>query len=254
MTARCNSRFARTLSDIGPAHQSNRHQAWLRRHLALLIISAITLVLVFETTHLDMLLATPLFDPASGDFPLRRHWLLNAVMHDQVKLVATACAIVMLGVCALGMRGRITWLPPRSACLAAIGMLLIPAATSALKHLTNRHCPWDVIEFGGFAPYIGLLELPSATIARGTCFPAGHASVGFLWLIWGAALRATNVRAARIAAALAAAFGLTLGVGQMLRGAHFLSHTLWSLWLAWAICIALAALLPTETRGPAASN
>ena len=228
-------------------------RAWLRRHAVLLLISAIALLLAFETTRLDLLLAAPLFDPASGDFPLRRHWLLNTVMHDQLKLVATLAAVAMLGVCGLGMRGRLAWLPPRGARLAAIGMLLIPAATSVLKHLTNRHCPWDVIDFGGYAPYIGLLHLPSANIAPGACFPAGHASLGFLWLIWGVALRATSVRAARIAGTAAAAFGLVLGVGQMLRGAHFLSHTLWSLWLAWAICIALAAALPSDARTPAAS-
>ncbi|MBI1904886.1 MAG: phosphatase PAP2 family protein [Rhodocyclales bacterium] len=224
-------------------------RAWLRRQALLLALAAIALLLTFETTRLDLRLAAPLFDPASGEFPLRRHWFFNAFMHDQLKLVATGGAVAVLGLCALGMRGRLAWLPPRGARLAAIGMLLIPAATSALKHLTNRHCPWDVIEFGGFAPYVGLLQLPAGDIAPGACFPAGHASLGFLWLIWAVALRATSVRAARIAGALAAAFGLILGVGQMLRGAHFLSHTLWSLWLAWAICIALAAALPTRSTG-----
>jgi membrane-associated PAP2 superfamily phosphatase len=224
--------------------------AWVRRHALLLALAAIALLLTFETTRLDLLLAAPLFDPASGEFPLRRHWLLNTVMHDQIKQIATLCALVMLAACAQGMRGRLAWLPPRSARLGAIGMLLIPAATSTLKHLTNRHCPWDVVEFGGFAPYVGLLQLPAGDIAPGACFPAGHASLGFLWLIWAVALRATNLRAARIAGALAAVSGLLLGVGQMLRGAHFLSHTLWSLWLAWAICIALAAALPADTCAP----
>lgn len=246
MSTPFDSTFA--LGNITNASHISRDGTWLRRHAVLLAISATALLLVFETTRLDLLLASPLFDPASGDFPLRRHWLLTTVMHEQVKQIATLCAIALLGLCGLGMRGRLAWLPPRSARLAAAGMLLIPAATSALKQLTNRHCPWDVIEFGGFAPYIGLLELPSGAIAPGACFPAGHASVGFLWLIWGVALRPASPRAARIAGTLAAVFGLVLGVGQMLRGAHFLSHTLWSLWLAWAICIALAAALPTNPQ------
>lgn len=250
----CDNELALDPGAVRSASRFDAHPAWLRRHLALLAISAVALLLLFETTRLDLLLAAPLFDPVSGEFPLRRHWLLNTVMHDQVKRIVTLCALAMLGVCALGMRGRLAWLPPRGARLAALGMLLIPAVISTLKHLTNRHCPWDVIEFGGFAPYVGLLELPSATIAPGACFPAGHASVGFLWLIWAVALRATCVRAARLAGALAATFGLVLGAGQMLRGAHFLSHTLWSLWLAWAICIALAAALPADTFNPKTSS
>jgi len=36
-----------------------------------------------------------------------------------------------------------------------------------------------------------------------------------------------------LAAALAA--GLVLGVAQQLRGAHFMSHTLWSAWLCWVV-------------------
>lgn len=242
------STFALTLGGIDGVTHITAQRTWLRQHAVLLLISAIALLLVFETTRLDLLLATPLFDPTSGDFPLRRNWLLNGVMHDQVKSVTTLGVITMLGVCGLGMRGRLAWLPPHSARLAAIGMLLIPAATSVLKHLTNRHCPWDVIDFGGYAPYVGLLHLPSANIAPGACFPAGHASLGFLWLIWGVALRATSVPAARLAGTAATVFGLVLGAGQMLRGAHFLSHTLWSLWLAWAICIALAAALPMNPQ------
>jgi membrane-associated PAP2 superfamily phosphatase len=38
---------------------------------------------------------------------------------------------------------------------------------------------------------------------------------------------------------------------QILRGAHFLSHVLWSAWLVWAINVALAAaclLAPSAVR------
>jgi membrane-associated PAP2 superfamily phosphatase len=31
----------------------------------------------------------------------------------------------------------------------------------------------------------------------------------------------------------AAATGLVLGVAQQMRGAHFMSHTLWTGWLCW---------------------
>ena len=32
----------------------------------------------------------------------------------------------------------------------------------------------------------------------------------------------------------------------MLQGAHFLSHTLWILWLAWAVSVSLAVLVRAD--------
>jgi membrane-associated PAP2 superfamily phosphatase len=37
--------------------------------------------------------------------------------------------------------------------------------------------------------------------------------------------------------------GAVMSVVQMARGAHFLSHNLWSVWLVWATCFVIDALL-----------
>lgn len=42
-----------------------------------------------------------------------------------------------------------------------------------------------------------------------------------------------------------------MGYGCMAQGAHFLSHVLWSAWLAWALSLALAALTRAPVRPPA---
>jgi membrane-associated PAP2 superfamily phosphatase len=34
---------------------------------------------------------------------------------------------------------------------------------------------------------------------------------------------------------MAAVFGLSLGIAQQLRGAHFMSHTLWTAWFCLAV-------------------
>jgi membrane-associated PAP2 superfamily phosphatase len=41
---------------------------------------------------------------------------------------------------------------------------------------------------------------------------------------------------------LALAAGLVLGLSQQWRGAHFMSHTLWSGWLCWCLAWALDSL------------
>jgi len=68
----------------------------------------------------------------------------------------------------------------------------------------------------------------------GGCFPAGHASAGFAFIGGFFALRHTLPRTARRWLAGALAAGLVLGLAQQVRGAHYMSHTLWTAWLCWA--------------------
>lgn len=232
-----------TLAGDGPDIVSTApvDRRWLQRQALILLAGAAVLLAVFENTRLDVVLELPFYSAALHDFPLRTNGFFTDVMHHGLKMASYALGVVALGLCVFAMRGRVAWLPRRNAALAAAGMLLIPVVIAALKHVTNRHCPWDVVEFGGFAPYVGLFAPNPEGITRGVCFPAGHASAGLTWLIWAIALRGVNPRAARIAFFGALAFGTVLGFSRMLQGAHFLSHTLWSLWWAWAVCVALAA-------------
>ncbi len=227
-----------------PALDSSRR--WLLAQGALLILSAWLLYWVFEGSDLDRQLARALFDQELGLFPLRRNWFIEAVMHKAAKQVTYVLVAASLYLCWQGWKGRLTWLPPRNALLATIGMVAIPLATSTAKLLTARYCPWDLSEFGGYAPYLGLFEPAPAGLKAGQCFPAGHASTGFLWIVWAVALRTAGRRAARLALLLGLIAGSVLGTARMLQGAHFLSHTLWTLWLAWGVSISLAVALRAD--------
>lgn len=221
---------------------------WLLRQAAWLLASGAMLVLVFEFSNLDRVVERWFFDPALGSFPLRRHWLFESVLHQGAKQLAYLGAAACMWLCWQGWRGRMRWLPPRNAALAALGMVLIPLGVATLKQLVSRHCPWDMVDFGGFAPYQGLFAAHSANIEAGVCFPAGHASTGFLWLVWAVALRPAGRIWARSALLFGLCAGLVLGGARMAQGAHFLSHTLWSLWFAWAVSVSLAAALRAELR------
>lgn len=221
-------------------------RAWLWSQAALLIASALTLLWVFETTDLDRQLAALLFDRELDAFPLRHVWFLDAVMHKAAKQVSYILVAASLWLCWQGWKGRFSWLPPRNALLAATGMVAIPIATSLGKLLTARYCPWDLIDFGGYAPYLGLFEAAPQGIKAGQCFPAGHASAGYLWIVWAVALRPAGLRTARRALLAGLLAGGILGTTRMLQGAHFLSHTLWTLWLARALSLSLAVALRAD--------
>jgi membrane-associated PAP2 superfamily phosphatase len=79
-------------------------------------------------------------------------------------------------------------------------------------------------------------------LPRAQCFPGGHSSSGFALLALYFALRDRRPRAARWFLGGALAVGTLFAFGQEARGAHFLSHDLWSLGIAWFTCLAVYRL------------
>jgi membrane-associated PAP2 superfamily phosphatase len=113
--------------------------------------------------------------------------------------------------------------------------LLALASISLLKHVSRTSCPWDLAEFGGHASWISHWAWRLRDGGPGRCFPAGHASAAFAFVSGYFVLRGVSPRQARAWLIGALAAGFVLGAAQQLRGAHFMSHTLWTAWLCWTI-------------------
>jgi hypothetical protein len=160
-----------TESGAGPRRHPTR---WWAAQWLMLALTAAVLLALFELTDIDRQLTQVFYDPAARAFPLRQHWFFDAVLHRGAKQASYLLVVACLWLCWRGWRGELSWLPPRNALLAALGMLLIPLTTTLLKHATNRYCPWDIVDFGGFAPYSGLLHALPPGLRPGQCFPAGH--------------------------------------------------------------------------------
>lgn len=113
-------------------------------------------------------------------------------------------------------------------CLA-----IIPAFISGLKAVTHVYCPYQVQSYGGFYHFVPLWE-NNLDLARGRCFPAGHASGDFslisLYFI------APSTKKRYLSLCLICVLGLMMAGYQMVNGRHFLSHTLTSLWISITIC------------------
>ena len=90
---------------------------------------------------------------------------------------------------------------------------------------------------GGLRDYVGLFATRPHGMPRGVCFPAGHSSAGFAWV--SLYFFALPVRPAwrwrGLAVGLVA--GCVFGAAQQLRGAHFLSHDLWTLATCWTVSL-----------------
>lgn len=146
------------------------------------------------------------------------------------------------------LRRRFPWLPARRGALfLAVSLIVIPLVCNRGKAITNIYCPDEHERYGGRAPYARLWDSYPPKFAavqrahpseRGRGFPAGHASGGFALMALGFVMRR------RWAGVLAGcALGWAMGLYQMLKGAHYLSHTLTTWALAWLMLLGLAALI-----------
>lgn len=223
-----------------------------RFSIVILLGSAALLVWLGRSTNADLYLADLMFDAGLGEFPLRDVWFFDEFMHHTMKAlmigVGLAPAAALLADALRG--GRLLEARTRRALAVVVGSaVLVPLAISSMKALSIHHCPWSLSRYGGFAPYLRIFDSLPAGVSAGHCFPAGHASSA-LWLpalatFW---LPERSMKAAVIFV-VGLIPGLALGLAQQARGAHFLTHTLWSAWVAAAIVVVLMKALPTEVAG-----
>jgi membrane-associated PAP2 superfamily phosphatase len=220
------------------------------RWVAVVTVAGLALLLALELTSIDVRLATLSYDSTARAFPLREHFITTRIAHDAVKGASVAAFIWILagiwkplGVLRrLDRRSRITLLVSTVACLVIV---------ASLKRASALHCPWGLAMFGGALPYLRLLDTVPPGWVRGGCFPAGHALSAFAYIGGFFAFRPVAPRAAWGWLAVVAAAGAFAGISQQLRGAHFLSHTLWTAWLCWTIAAVLFWLVHRQARGRA---
>ena len=207
-----------------------------------LAASAIALSLSLGDGRLDLTIARWFFDDVRRVFPLTNEWLLKTVLHDGARMASAVAALALLGVAVT------TWVTRKPRTLLAhhdsllyvsIATLVGAAIVGVAKHFSSHACPWDLALFGGSAPYHPLLAAHAAMPNVDGCFPAAHPLAGYAWLAVGFALYPFARRRAWQAWAVALALGTLFGVVQMVRGAHFLSHVLWSAWIVWGVNVAL---------------
>jgi len=132
----------------------------------------------------------------------------------------------------------------RGLWLGVLVIATVPALAGLGKKYTNIFCPSEIHRYGGDVAYAKLCEPYSdddRPRRRGGCFPAGHASGGFA-LMGLLAVRGTR-RWRNGILALGLGLGWWMAGYQMLKGAHYLSHTLTTMLVAWlVVCLWRRAL------------
>ena len=207
-----------------------------------LAASALALSLSLGDGRLDLTIARWFFDDVRRVFPLTNDWLLKVVLHDGARMVSAVAALALLGVAVtawLTRKPRTLHAHRGSLLYVSIATIVGAAIVGLAKHFSSHACPWDLAMFGGSAPYHPLLAAHAALPNVDGCFPAAHPLAGYAWLAVGFAIYPLARRRAWQAWAVALALGTLFGAVQMARGAHFLSHVLWSAWIVWGVNVAL---------------
>jgi membrane-associated PAP2 superfamily phosphatase len=203
-------------------------------------------LVLFEFTDVDLALQDHFYDFVNHRWIVDGHEPVGrAVFYNVPKLGVILTGVTLL-VLALGpARWRESWRLDRRALWVAVATLAtVPALAGLGKNFTNVFCPSEVRRYGGQVPYVKLCSAypdNDRPAQRGHCFPAGHASGGFalLALAW---LRPTR-RARLVGLALGLGLGWWMGAYQMLKGAHYLSHTVTTMLLAWIVVLAWRRVL-----------
>jgi membrane-associated PAP2 superfamily phosphatase len=209
--------------------------AWRRDAAAAVVL--LGLLLAWEASCADLVVSA-WFGGAQG-FPLRDAFLTRDVLHQGGRVLAW----LLLGLLLLDALWPLVPGPSRRRRLAWAAMVLaLIVGVPLIKRVTLSSCPWDLDVFGGAFPYVPHWDLTRRDGGPGHCFPSGHAVAAFAFLpvyfLW----RPHRPRLARLLLVAVLALGLVFGAAQTLRGAHFVSHTLWTAWLCWAACCLVTAL------------
>ncbi len=209
------------------------------RLLAFLLVPLFFIVL-WDITPGDLIVAH--WYGAAHGFDLKQSgWLVDA-LHTWPR----RAGMLLLLLCLLAV-----WHPPKFwkrstqaeriwlVCTILCCAILVPG----LRALSHTSCPWDLKEFGGAAHYVWHFTFGGTDGGAGRCFPSGHASAFFSFLPAFWVMRRHNARFAWTALACFVVFGLGMSWVQVVRGAHFPSHLLWTGWLCWAVSCLASPLL-----------
>ncbi len=232
-------RPAPTATVVAPSVPRYVPPAFLTTHLLLPWLAALLVSGLLMSAGGDQWLADQFYRLEGHQWALHNAWVTTHLVHKGGKWLSAFATLLALVACFHAWRHARwrTWRWPLLYLVLAVA--LGTGMVSLLKSLTHMDCPWDLTRYGGLRDYVGLFAARPAEMPPGMCFPAGHASAGYAWvsLYFFALMVRPDWRWRGLAVGLLA--GGVFGIAQQLRGAHFLSHDLWTLVTCWTVALGL---------------
>ncbi len=203
--------------------------------------------------NIDIVLANIFFRHTQNNqnvFIFKEYFIFTHILHTYIKYIIIVWIVFIVFQQAKYCKKHKNWY---NYILIVSCLILMPLSIGLWKKYSQHACPWDLKMYGGRQLWIHYFEWPNF-LQKGSCFPAGHASIGFNLIFLGLFYYPNNnsnhysninnctrkVNAYLYAGCIC---GLCLGIVQQIRGAHFLSHTFATFWWALFLYYLLRLLL-----------
>ena len=170
--------------------------------------------------------------------------LFHKIAYSGPKALIILWSIFLIGVAAVPARAP-AWINRRRALYLLACLAVVTVLCTQLRAVSHMATPSALKLYGGGQwPHLLLFEAKPVGYPS-NAFPAGHASGGFALISLFFAWAEPAFRRRGLVVALLV--GGWMGLYQIARGEHFLSHTVVTAALAWLVCAGLARLIrPTE--------
>jgi len=225
---------------------------------AIILLGAI--FLLFESTNIDLSVQDHFYNFHTGTWLVTKQMTVAQLLfYSGIKFAIFAFGVGLMALCLIPVRlyeGIFgSTILRRDLWVVVATLVTAPSLIAWSKATTNVHCPYQLLRYGGDHPYVKVLETSPAVSSpkkRGRGFPAGHASGGF------ALLSLAGLGRTRRGVAMGIAIGLltggAMGIYQMLKGAHFLSHTLITAIFCWIVFLLWRRVLENSFPSPPRSS
>ena len=218
--------------------------------LAVSIFFLIITLYIFEITDIDVYINNFFFNKNTSNWIIpSNNTLYGLILYRGVKILLVSLGVSILLIFALSFKFKNLEDLRYITLFLFTSMAVIPTFVSFLKHTTNIYPPWDLSIYNGNKPYIKLFEkYPENFIQKKKAqgYPAGHASGGFSILCFIYVFKKRNHKIVFLIFWML--LGWSMGFYQMLRGAHFLSHTIVSNLISIILTIIIFNLFKNKIR------
>ena len=172
------------------------------------------------------------------------HFLGKILAYDGPKALIILFAVYLLVIILLPKFAP-RWMNRRQAIYVFVSMAVVSVTSTQLRAITNMATPLELTNYGGAFPHLLLFQSKPVGYPC-HAFPAGHASGGLalisLYWAW------FDQPYRKLGLWIGLGLGGLMGLYQIARGEHMLSHTLATLGIAWLLSALLAiAIKPTQT-------
>ena len=170
------------------------------------------------------------------------HFLTSTLLHKFGKSLTIALFVTVVAALATSFRMRRLQEYKLGFFYVLFAAGISVAIAGLFKKFSGISCPWSLSEFGGSKEYFSIYDF-HRPVNDEQCFPSGHASGGYTFIALYFFCYKFFPRWKWHGLELGMFLGISFGIAQQLRGAHFLSHDIWTLASCWFVSLGSYYLL-----------